>query len=527
MRTSDWITITSAQRNRSSCKKSTKDDVAKKTGNPGIKRTRKHLETFKSIIGKEFIYRDGDGLHPDDQVLLRCEDVEMNGDIPAVLTRFVANQSGSFDQLDPMDIRYVMEQLDPDNKLSGWRIERFNMRRTKEQFADLMTRLEKCDPNLNGSPPRSPSTASEETGLTGSPVRPSCASDTVDADNNLRDVTSPTTATPVPPRGDGLSPTPLVDSSVPVINGGRRDTDALEGSRVLDCRNESVTGVGEQRKSCRVRKKTDLYIAGPARCKTSKVEKISKVSLHTSQSQSESSDEAEDTCNDSQESTQEDSPDICLRPQASCADCVLPYDMDFHAAANARDECYTIYSSSDLNEQLFRVRKQEVVTLYTDGSHFPRTERSREKAGWGVVVVKGGGLKGADENNGEVKKQLKGPVVTDSNLKGYLANTHQKLSNNTADLSAIGEALLYLLGLFNHRRVPKYKFIVIRYDSAYAANAIRGTTRANENKDMIFEIRRHYQCLLERLKELNIRFGWSHVPAHSSFRWNDQVDALL
>ena len=67
---------------------------------------------------------------------------------------------------------------------------------------------------------------------------------------------------------------------------------------------------------------------------------------------------------------------------------------------------------------------------------------------------------------------------------------------------------------------------MIRYDSAYAANAIRGNTRANENKDMIFEIRRHYQCLLERLKELNIRFGWSHVPAHSSFRWNDQVDAL-
>ena len=119
MRTSDWITITSSQRNRSSYKKSTKDDVAKKTGNPGIKRTRKHLETFKSIIGKEFIYRDGDGLHPDDQVLLRCEDVEMNGDIPAVLTRFVANQSGSFDQLDPMDIRYVMEQLDPASCLVG------------------------------------------------------------------------------------------------------------------------------------------------------------------------------------------------------------------------------------------------------------------------------------------------------------------------------------------------------------------------------------------------------------------------
>ena len=80
--------------------------------------------------------------------------------------------------------------------------------------------------------------------------------------------------------------------------------------------------------------------------------------------------------------------------------------------------------------------------------------------------------------------------MTDHKLKGFLRNTEQKLSNNTAELSAIGEALLYLLGLFSaeHQRTPKYKLLAIRYDSAYAADVVRGHTSAKENKDMVFEI---------------------------------------
>ena len=161
--------------------------------------------------------------------------------------------------------------------------------------------------------------------------------------------------------------------------------------------------------------------------------------------------------------------------------------------------------------------------LYTDGSF----DASAGKAGWGAVAVNhDGGLKGPLEDEGDKRRVLRGPVVVNPCQTGYLQNTTQKLSNGTAELSAIAEAILYLLELFRNdgRDAARLKLVVIRSDSTYAEDAIRGRTQANENRRMVYEIRRHYADLLHRLQMLNIHFAWSHVSAHVGKRWNEFAD---
>jgi len=200
MNSTEWI---QQKKNRSpgrSGKKSPKCNPGKKSTISDRKKTKKHLEVFERVIGMQFIHNNGEERHSNDHALLCCEGVEMNGDIPAVLTSYVTNLNNSFDQPDPLDIRYVMEQLDPDNKLSGLREKPFNMQRTREQFTDLMERLEKCDPNLNGSPPPSPSTPCDEMGLTGTPLNVKYNSGTPDT-GTPPSIPLPTVVppTPVPP----------------------------------------------------------------------------------------------------------------------------------------------------------------------------------------------------------------------------------------------------------------------------------------------------------------------------------------
>ena len=202
---------------------------------------------------------------------------------------------------------------------------------------------------------------------------------------------------------------------------------------------------------------------------------------------------------------------------------VLPRTMDIHARVEG--EHFAVYPNSSFDTRILSLSRDQTLVVFTDGSFDVRTG----KAGWGAVAVNhDGGLKGPLEDEGDRKRVLRGPVVVNPCQTGYLENTTQKLSNGTAELSAIAEAILYLLELFRDdgRDAARLKLVVIRSDSTYAEDAIRGRTQANENRRMVYEIRRHYADLKRRLEALNIHFAWSHVSAHVGKRWNEFADNI-
>ena len=206
---------------------------------------------------------------------------------------------------------------------------------------------------------------------------------------------------------------------------------------------------------------------------------------------------------------------------------VLPHGMDIHAKLEG--DTLAVYSDSSFSTKVLSLSRNQSLVIFTDGSC---DERAR-KAGWGAVAVDhDGGLKGPLEDEGHRKRVLRGPVVTNPCQTGYLQNTSQKLSNGTAELSAIGEAILYLLDLLRDDSSSgrcagnRFRLVVIRSDSTYAENAIRGRTSVKENRQMVFEIRRLYADLKLRLQALHIHFAWSHVSAHVGKRWNEFADRL-
>ena len=92
------------------------------------------------------------------------------------------------------------------------------------------------------------------------------------------------------------------------------------------------------------------------------------------------------------------------------------------------------------------------MTAYTDGG-----ERIG-KAGWGALLL--------DEKS-SVEAELWGPVITEPNdLMHLQAST---LSNNTGELSAIAEALLYVLYVDKSNRS-----LELIYDSTLAGNIANG-----------------------------------------------------
>lgn len=167
--------------------------------------------------------------------------------------------------------------------------------------------------------------------------------------------------------------------------------------------------------------------------------------------------------------------------------------------------------------------------VYTDGSYTPLIPDKLSKAGWGVVLVKNGGLEGPDENHGDVIAELGGKVAT---RKGHsrgqfnLGNEGGIKSNNTAELTAVGEAILYLLQELKKPSPPPLRSIVIRSDSAYAEGCIKGVVVPDKNKQMTYEIRRHFRDLKTLCTDKDITLEWSHVEAHVGKKWNCRADAL-
>ena len=111
--------------------------------------------------------------------------------------------------------------------------------------------------------------------------------------------------------------------------------------------------------------------------------------------------------------------------------------------------------------------------IYTDGSGSQGRCSADTPAGWGFAVV--------DQQTGEHEHSANGPVETDSMSIHYIgANVG---SNNTAELSAIVEALLFQL---TNPITPSS--VTFYYDSKWAANAVRGTHRPKRRREMVSKL---------------------------------------
>lgn len=147
----------------------------------------------------------------------------------------------------------------------------------------------------------------------------------------------------------------------------------------------------------------------------------------------------------------------------------------------------------------------ESLSIYVDGSCTGNRDvkRCKNNAGWGVLVTAPLGA-----------LQLFGPVVTDSNSQYFLGAEHG--SNNTAELSAICEALLWLR---DHETscCPA----VIHYDSKYAANVSTGKWAASKNTEMVSIA----QALVDEVMQTR-KLRFEHVKAHSGQLQNEHADEL-
>ena len=150
------------------------------------------------------------------------------------------------------------------------------------------------------------------------------------------------------------------------------------------------------------------------------------------------------------------------------------------------------------------------LAIYTDGACKGNNYvHSRQApAGWGVVV--------SNEIDRETILELYGPVVLDRASPFYMNATVG--SNNTAELSAIGEALLWL----RDYRQDYVGAVAIRYDSDYAAKSVQGIFNGQKNAELIAYIRGVLREVLNRGGELK----WEHVKGHSGDELNDRADHL-
>jgi ribonuclease HI len=92
-------------------------------------------------------------------------------------------------------------------------------------------------------------------------------------------------------------------------------------------------------------------------------------------------------------------------------------------------------------------------------------------------------------------------------------------TNNTAELTALGEALLWLRDF----ALPNTDKVTITYDSEYAKNAVDGTNKVHANKALVYRIQEVYRHLTGTRR---VRILWNWVKGHASNAGNIEADAL-
>ena len=149
--------------------------------------------------------------------------------------------------------------------------------------------------------------------------------------------------------------------------------------------------------------------------------------------------------------------------------------------------------------------------LFTDGSCIVK-RRKPVSAGWGFVLFAFGGVPASGESS---ILEAFGPVIVEKAASNFIGAT--RLSNNTGELSAVVEALLWLLSSsdFFSQGTP----VVIHTDSKYVLGILTGKFAARENI-ALSKLALHLWSQAGRLIELHI--CW--VKAHSRSFGNEMAD---
>jgi ribonuclease HI len=151
------------------------------------------------------------------------------------------------------------------------------------------------------------------------------------------------------------------------------------------------------------------------------------------------------------------------------------------------------------------------IYMYTDGSCLSNKDVAHKvcPAGWAVVVVNG--------NTMEIEAEIFAAVAVDKSSSSYLGALVG--SNNTAEVSAIGEAFRWLIN--SNASTNPHPRVCIRYDSEYAAKSIQGIFNGEKNADLIANVRRLY-----RQASVGRFIVFEHVKGHSNEKFNSRADVL-
>ena len=155
--------------------------------------------------------------------------------------------------------------------------------------------------------------------------------------------------------------------------------------------------------------------------------------------------------------------------------------------------------------------------IYTDGSGPTAAERVEDpKAGWGAVVFRED-QEGVTRQGGPPPMfELSGPVILEKSHHLFMGA--ETATNNTAELTAIGEALLWLRDEAPHgQAIPA----TIRYDSDYAAGVVTGRLTPSQNLKLVEQVRILYGAVLEQRM---LEFKW--VKGHSEDNGNERADKM-
>ena len=198
-----------------------------------------------------------------------------------------------------------------------------------------------------------------------------------------------------------------------------------------------------------------------------------------------------------------------------CSECRKTFTTP-HARLN--HECRILYAIPDADDtDLFGWRPYtpplidplpQAWKLYTDGSFNPHVPQN---AGWGVAVYRGD-----DPADAHCLCELYAPVCLDREDQRFLGA--EQASNNTGELSAIAEALLWLR---DECPGPAGVPAEIVYDSKYAADLTLGVTEPHANQELAQQCHFLYRQI-SRSRPLSLKW----VKGHSKTPGNDKADDL-
>eukprot|EP00397_Hematodinium_sp_SG-2012_P032513 GEMP01034622.1.p1 GENE.GEMP01034622.1~~GEMP01034622.1.p1 ORF type:complete len:320 (+),score=44.48 GEMP01034622.1:546-1505(+) len=148
------------------------------------------------------------------------------------------------------------------------------------------------------------------------------------------------------------------------------------------------------------------------------------------------------------------------------------------------------------------IARSGAVVIYVDGSCLGNVNvrQTAQPAGWGVYIT------------GAHNFELYGPVITDPKSPFFYGA--ECGSNNTAELSAMVEALLWLLS-------SSVATATMCYDSKYAAMIMTMVYRAHKNVELAGNLQKLY-VQAKKVMKISIK----KVKGHSNNPGNDAADRL-